>query len=230
MYYPGDTYNFILNIPNTGSTVVSSAPLITILDILNPGTPIVSGASMTLVTGTSYVYYYSFTIPNASPKDYIAIYSYATTSPAVTVSNQLISLKDELHVGDSYVTGPVALNATVAQNATVAKDATVMKSSQYVAPQNDPTIQTIATQTATINSNTASTSTLLGTLAAGTLSGLIQDIYDYSFGAWSIDNTVVPPVLYISRVNGTPIASFQLLQSVSSTQRVVITSPPESNV
>jgi hypothetical protein len=105
-----------------------------------------------------------------------------------------------------------------------------MKSSQYVAPQNDPTIQTIATQTATINSNTASTSTLLGTLAAGTLSGLIQDIYDYSFGAWSIDNTVVPPVLYISRVNGTPIASFQLLQSVSSTQRVVITSPPESNV
>jgi hypothetical protein len=318
MFYPGDTYNFILNIPSpgVGVTSVTSAPLITILDILNPGSPIVSGAAMTLVTGTSFVYYYSFTIPNASPKDYIAIYSYAsknvqslgtataavwstgiasytfplplpatcvagallttsgfttgsgtgnfnvtnapilTVNPSTgvvtvavvgsalvvgtlgtgsvsvvtTVSNQLVTVKDELHVGDSYVTGPVALNATVAQNSTVAKDATVMKSSQYVAPQNDPTVQTIAAQTNTINNNTAATSTLLGTLAAGTLSGLIQDIYDYSFGAWRIDNTVSPPVLYISRINGTPIASFTLQQTVSATQRIVITSPPESSV
>src|SRR5665213_2424578 len=81
MYYAGDTYHFILNIPTiAGTPTVTSAPLITVLDITLPGSPIVTGATMTLMTGTSFLYYYSFAIPNVSPKDYVAIYSYAVSN------------------------------------------------------------------------------------------------------------------------------------------------------
>jgi hypothetical protein len=319
MFYAGDYYNFILNIPALGpgtTTITSPYVLITVLDILDPGSPIVSGAHMTLVAGTSYLYYYSFTAPNASPKDYVAIYSYATSyaeslgtataatddntyasftfplplptscvpgalltttgfttssgsgnfnvsgipirtvnqstgvvvcadagtsmvvgtkgtgsiATDVTVSNQSISLTDHLHIGDSYITGQVALNATVAQNSTVAKDATVFKSSQWVAPQNDPLVQTINTAVQTIFTNSNTEIVLLGTLAEGTLSGLIQDIYDNLFGTWTIDQTVSPPILYINRVGGGNIASFQLINNASTTQRNVLTHPPESSV
>lgn len=317
MFYAGDTYNFILNIPNAlvGVMTVTTAPTISVLDITDPGSPIVSGASMTLIAGTSFVYYYTLTIPNATPKDYIAIYSYAlrndqdlstatavtwstniasytfplplpvntvpgnllttvgftssgpgdanvvdapiltvdsttgivtiampagdpnvtvlgtgTASTVATISNQIISETDKLHVGDSNITGQVALNSTVAQNATVAKDATVMKSAQYVAPQNDPLVQTIGTTVASIESDTSSTTTLLGTLGAGSISGLLQDVYDNVFGSWSIDQTLNPPVLSMKRINGTLIATFQLVNNPSVTQRNVLTSPPESSI
>lgn len=404
-FYAGDTYRFILNLATTtGTPVVTSAPVITVLDITNPGSPIVSGAAMILVAGTSFVYYYSFAAPNSSPNDYVALYSYAVkntqsagtatlaswgnsiasytfplplpvntipgsqltttgfvpsgfnvtaqtiqsadpktgvvkvalignpgtiesfnltgnaqvvagipnvatvqvtqitngqispgdsitiaaattgslngswtvntavlslgvwtvtfytsgstfssaaqsagtltdsaTSLAstfgsgsaitnVTISNQRASLKDELHIGDSFITGQVALNATVAQNSTVAKDATVFKASSYVAPSNDPTVQTINTSVATILANSTTEVALLGTLAQGTVAGLLQDVYDNLFGSWSIDQTVVPPVLYIKRINGTVIASFQLVNNNSVTQRNVVTNPPESSI
>ncbi len=404
-FYSGDTFNFILNIPTlSGSATLTSAPTITVLDISNPGSPIVTGASMTLITGTSFLYYYSFASPNASPKDYVAIYNYAlsnseslgsataaswdngiayytfplplpantipgnkltttgftpsgfnvtnttiqSTNPKTgvvtvgmvanpgsaeifnltgnaqiiagipnvgtaqvsqitngvinpgdsvtiasattsnlngawvitsavlvgttwtitfyttgsvfsstaqsagtltnnlvgvgttmgtgsaivqtTVSNQLIASTDKLHIGDSYITGQVALSSTVALNSTVAKDATVMKSSQYIAPMNDPTVQAINTSVGTILSNTNSQVTLLGTLSQGTVSGLLQDVYDNVFGSWSIDQVQNPPVLSIKRINGSVIATFQLVNNSSVTQRNVITSPPESNV
>lgn len=316
-FYAGDTYNFILNVSaRTGTLAVTSAPTITVLDITNPGSPIVSGQAMTLISGTSFLYFYSFVAPNASPKDYVALYSYATsntqslgsasaatwsgniasftfplplpanavpgslltttgfttlsgtgsfnvtnapiltvnqttgvitvadsgtalvvnalgTGSAIatqTVSNQLISDTDKLHIGDSNITGQVALNATVAQNATVAKDATVMKSSQYVAPQNDPTVQTINTNVATIVGQTTGMVTAIGTLSQSSLSGLLQDVYDGIFGSWNIDQTQNPPILYFKRINGTIFASFQLINNPSATQRNVLSNPPESNV
>lgn len=406
MFYAGDTFNFILNIPTLGpgTPTVTSPPTITVLDITNPGSPIVTAAAMTLITGTSFLYFYSFAAPNASPKDYVGIYSYALSnsqslgsataatwnngvatytfglplpanaapgnkltttgftpsgfnlanqtilsvdqrkgtistaivsnpaSPTVfnlsgnaqiiagipnlatvqvtqatdgliapgdvvtiasattsgldgsftiltaslvgstwtltfgtsssafsstaqsagtltdtlvgvattqgtgsailntTVSNQLIVTRDELHIGDSFITGQVALNATVALNSTVAKDATVMKSSQYVAPANDPTVQNINTNVASILSDITSQVALLGTLATGTISGLLQDVYDNVFGSWSIDQTQNPPVLSIKRINGSVIATFQLVNNSTVTQRNVLTNPPESNV
>jgi hypothetical protein len=316
-FYSGDTYNFILNIPSLGpgTPAVTTPPLITILDITAPGSPIVSGAAMTFMTGTSFLYYYSFSVPNASPKDYVAIYSYVskntqslgsataatwttgiasytfplplppntipgnglttvgftstgtgsfnvTNAPMLTVnystgvitvavsgstlvetglgtgsavvintvSNQLLESTDKLHIGDSYITGPVALNATVAQNATVAKDATVMKTVSYVAPMNDPVVQNINTNVTTILADSSTTVSTLGTLGASTISGLLQDVYDNVFGSWNIDQTANPPVLYIKRINGTPIASFQLVNNNTNTQRNVLTSPPESSI
>lgn len=403
MFYPGDSYNFFLNIPSgVGVTSITSAPLITVLDTLNPAVPIVAGASMTLITGTSFIYVYTFTAPNLTPRDYVAIYSYATSnsqtlgtatsaswvggvasyifplplplnaiagnkltttgftasgfnvtgatildagrksgvvavaisspgavesfnltgnaqivagipnvatvqvtqitngiinpgdsitiasatttalngvwtvntaalslgvwtltfytsastfasaaqsagtvaaptvlasvmgtgsalSPA-TISNQLISSTDKFHIGDSFITGPAALNATVALDSTVAKDATVFKAVQYVAPQNDPMVQTINTSVATILTNSTNEVALLGTLTQGTIAGLLQDVYDNVFGSWNIDQTQNPPVLSIKRINGTVIATFQLVNNNTATQRNVLTSPPESNV
>jgi hypothetical protein len=307
----GDTYNFILNIPTvSGTPTITSPPIITIIDISNPGSPVVSGASMVFITGTSFIYRYSFTIPAASPKDYIAIYSYALSNSQslgtataaswsggvisytfglplpinavpgsklttagftpsgynvttqtilgvtsagvitiagsnpgtssilgtgsaitnITVSNQLISSSSILHVGDSYITGPVALDATVAQNSTVAKDSTVFKTTSYVSPTNDTTVQAINSAVTTILANSNTSTTLLGTLSAGTLSGLIQDVYDNLFGSWSIDQTVNPPILYIKRINGTQIASFELVNNNTATQRNVLSNPPESNI
>jgi len=404
MFYAGDIYNFILVIPTPlGIVTVTSPPTITVLDILNPGSPIVTGASMTLITGTNFIYFYSFTAPATTPRDYVAIYNYATseseatgtataatwangfatytfptplpqtakignvltvtgftpsgfnvTAAAIvavnsqlgqvkvplasnpgsaesfnltgnaqiiagipnvgtvqvtqitngqinsgdtitigsattsnlngswiarttqldastwtvtfnttgtafssaaqsagtlsdsiglatiqgsgnfiatnTVSNQIVSLTDQLHIGDSNITGQVALQALVALNSTVAKDATVFKASSYIAPGADPTIQVMATELATVFTNSAAAATLLGTLSQGTLSGLIQDVYDYSFGSWNIDQTVNPPVLYIKRINGSVIASFELVNNSSHTQRNILTNPPESNV
>lgn len=317
MFYPGDTYNFILNIPTVaGTPTVMSAPLITILDITNPSVPIVTAQSMTFITGTSFLYYYSFLIPNASPKDYIAIYSYGlsnseslgtataatwttgiasytfplplpanaipgavltttgftsggpgsfnvTNAPIqtvnlstgvitvaivsnpgtesilgtgvaiinTTIANQLLESTDKLHVGDSYITGPVALNATLLPTVATALAAfPVMKSTQYIAPMNDPTVQNINTNVTTVLANTNSQVTLLGTLTEGTVSGLLQDVYDNVFGSWSIDQISNPPVLSIKRINGAVIATFQLINNSSVTQRNVLTSPPESNV
>jgi|SRR5208282_519447 len=308
MFYAGDTYNFILNIPALGPgtlTVTSSYVLISVLDITNPGSPIVAGAHMTLIAGTSYIYYYSLTIPNVSPKDYVAIYSYSTsnsqslgtataatwatgiatftfplplppnaipgnlltttgftsvsgsynlsavsiltvdpttgviTAPQATsttasagtlgtgvalanatVSNQLISSTDKVHVGDSNITGQVALNATVAQNATVAKDATVFKSAQWVSPQNDPLVQTINTAVQTILADSVTELTLLGTLASQVL-----DIHDNLFGTWTINQTLSPPILTLSRVGGGDFATFQLINNATTTQRFVLTHP-----
>lgn len=403
-FYAGDTYQFVLNIPTvSGTPTVTSPPLITIIDLSNPGSPIVTGVAMTLVTGTSFIYRYAFAIPAASPKDYVAIYSYAvsnsqslstatlaqwgagissykfglplpvnavpgsklttlgftpsgfnitaqtilnvtsagvvtvakvsnpgtiesfnlagnaqiiagipnvgtaqltqitngqispgdsitiasaTTSAlngvwtvntailslgvwtvtfyttgtpfssaaqsagtatnanvslatvngtgsaitSTTVSNQLITRGDILHVGDSYITGQVALDSTVAQNATVAKDATVFKTTSYVSPTNDTTIQAINSAVSTILTNSNTTSALLGSLDAGTLSGLLQDVYDNLFGSWSIDQTQNPPILYINRIDGVQIASFQLINNGTVTQRTVLSNPPESNI
>lgn len=407
-YYAGDTYTFFLNIPSSiGTLTVISAPTITVLDISNPGSPIVTGQSMTLITGTSYLYYYAFASPSATPKNYVGLYSFATSNAQATgtatsaiwdngigtytfplplppgaalgnaltvtgftpsgfnvtaapiigisreegtvsvaivsnpgsseafnlsgeaqiiadplrgvinvgtvqatqisgyfinvgdsiaiasatssslngtwivtsavlfdsawtvtfyttstplsptaqsagtltdavsaatgwgsgsfistsiVSNQLITLSDELHIGDTYITGQVALQATVALAANVALDSTVMHASQYVAPANDPTVQSISNQSTTILSNTSATASTIGSLAAGTMSGLIQDIYDNVFGSWNIDQTQNPPVLYIKRINGDVIASFQLINTNTATQRNVLTNPPESDV
>lgn len=403
MFYPGDTYHFILNIPTgNGTTTITSPPVITVLDITNPGVPIVTAAAMTFVTGTSFVYFYSFVAPNTTPRDYVGIYSYSTSTgetvgtatatswqngvitytfplplpehavtgnvltasgftasgfnvtnapivaanrrtgqvsallnvnPAgsevfnltgnaqilagipnvatiqltqitngiinpgdsvaiasatsstlngtyivrtavldntvwtvtfnttasafastpqsagtltdaigiatvlgtasvaiqVVVSNQVVSLADELHIGDSNISGQVALNATVALNSTVAKDATVLKAVQYTSPSNDALVQTIATQTATIFTNSGLLAALMGTLQQGTVSGLLQDVYDNLFGSWNIDQTVNPPVLYIKRINGDLIASFQLVNNNTVTQRNVLTNPAESS-
>lgn len=402
-FYAGDNYNFILNIPNIdGNVAVTTPPTITILDITDPGSPIVSGAAMTTVSGTAFVYFYPFTIPNNSPKDYIALYSYSisdtdsvgtansaiwrngkatfnfniplqpnttvgdkltttgftasgfnvtnasitdvrndgsvsvavvsnptssqsfslsgnaqivagfqnlatmqltqitsgsiipgdtltitgatnsalngtaliqtasllgsvwtvtfvtsgtpfsstaqTAGTAVnpvgvatvlgtgvtisiqTISNQVISLKDELHVGDSNITGQVALQSTVALNATVAKDATVFKATSYVTPSNDPLVQQIATAATAIQADTDGLVALTGSLGSGTLAGLIQDLYDAAYGGISIDQTQNPPVMSIKRINGTVIATFQLVNNNTATQRVVLSSPAESSI
>lgn len=223
---PGDTYNFILNIPDTGFTI-SSQPSMTVINLatLLPVTGY-TAITMTFVTGTDYVYYMPFMVPSTSPADYVAIVSYATSAPA-TISNQFVSA---LHVGDSYITGPVALNATVAKDATVAKNATVLLASQYVAPGSDPTVQAINTNVQDILTDTTAIETAVGSLSMSSLAGLVQDIYDATFGTVRIDQTANPPVLYINRINGTNIATFQLINNPTTTERFVLTSPPESSV
>jgi hypothetical protein len=226
-FHPGDVFQFYLNIADTGSTVVSSTPTITILNVASPATPVVTAATMTLVTNTSYVYAYGFAIPVGSPADYVAIVSYATTSPSATISNQFSST---LHVGDSFVAGPVAQDSTVAKAAIVAQQATTMQTTSYVAPMNDPTVQAIQSAVNTILTDSTAILASVGSLSASSLSGLIQDIYDASFGSVNIDQTVNPPVMYIKRINGTVIASFTLINNSSNTQRNVLTSPPESSI
>jgi len=182
---------------------------------------------MTLVTGSDYVYFMPFVIPSTAPADYVAIVSYATSTPT-TVASQFVSA---LHVGDSYISGPVALNATVAKDATVAKNATVLLASQYVDPSSDPTVQNINTNVQAVLADTAAIDAAVGVpLMSATLAGLVQDVYDATFGTIRIDQTANPPILYINRINGTNIATFQLINNPTTTERFVLTSPPESDV
>lgn len=213
-FNPGDVYQFVLNIPDTGFTI-SSTPTITILPLDGVFTPVVTAANMAFVTGSDYIYVYSFTVPSGSPADYVSLVSYATSTPT-TVSNQFL---DRLHIGDSYVAGPVALNSTVAKDATVAKNATVLLASQYVAPGSDPTVQTININVQDILAGNTTLVAAVGTLSESSLSGLIQDIYDATYGSIVIDQTQNPPVLTIKRINGTIVANFLLINNNSTTAR-----------
>ena len=73
------------------------------------GAVLVSAAAMNLIAGTAQVYTYALTTTGIAEGTYLAVASYATA--AATVNNLFL---ETVRLGDSRVTGPVALEATVA--------------------------------------------------------------------------------------------------------------------
>jgi len=211
MIYSGDTYNFLLSLNHTDGTVpsVSVAPLITIVQ-MGSNLPVASAQAMTLVPGTTLVYAYAWSTAGVADGDYLAVVSYA--ADGATINNRFL---ERVRIGDSRITGLVALDQTVARDATVAKDATVAHQTDLAAlnPANSATVLAIKAKTDSLPINPASQDTLV------TLLGLLTDTHDASLGTWTIDKTQNPKVMNFLRLDGSVLASFQVTEDSNSAAR-----------
>lgn len=162
---------------------------------------------MTLISGSSAVYTYNWNTTGTGNGMYVALVSYAVSgTPYSGVFLERVQL------GDSRVTGVVALDATVAKDSTVAHDATVFKITDFIAPSADAVIQQILGFVQRIPTAPA-TETTLATVASG-----VQDIRDYSLGTWVLDK--VHNTLTLNRVGGGVLATFNLVNNANNSNRV----------
>lgn len=224
MIYQGDTYTFILSLTNAnGSTpTVGTAPSIQIINASSGSSVLSVPANMNLVVGSTLVYTYAWSIPATTISgDYFAVVSYAMSGSVYT--GQYL---DRVRIGDTYVSGPVALNSTVALNATVAKDATVahLTDLQTINPDTSSVVLSIQSKTNNLPSDPVST-TLVNNLLS-----LITDIHDVSLGEILIDKTINPRKMTIKRVtDGSTLAIFYLAETPTTTTRSTQIVPPVIN-
>jgi hypothetical protein len=191
--YPGDSYTLLLNIPPVAgaAATITTAPLISVIQ-LSSGTPVVSAQPMTFVTGTTSIYSYLWNTSSLINGDYLAVVSYAANG--VTYNGIFL---EHVRLGDTYVTGPVALNATVALAANTATPADVAA----VNPNTSSAIAAIQSAIAALPD------TLATQESVNLLTSLVTDVHDYSFGTWSVNKTVSPKVLTCYSLDGSVLAS-----------------------
>lgn len=211
MLYPGDIKNLVLSITNTAGTApnVTVAPVVSVIQ-LSTGTTVLTAAPMSIMAGTQVVYTYQWPTTGLSNGDYVAIVSYA--ADGLTINGRLLEV---FHLGDTNVTGVVALDATVSKDSTVAKDATVAHVTDLasVSPDSSVTVLAIKAKTDNLPVDPAS-STVLNAVGAN-----VQSLFNFQFGTWTIDKTQNPQVLTILSPGGLTVATFTLTDSPTSTQR-----------
>jgi hypothetical protein len=198
---------------------VTTAPTINVVR-LSDGVSIANG-NMTLVANTQLVYTFPWNTSNVQNGDYMAVTSYV--ADGVVVTSRMF---DRVRVGDSRVTGAVALDATVAKDASVAKDTTVAHATdiQGINPANSATILAIKAKTDALPSDPASTTTLNALLA------LINDIHDGQIGSMVIDKTTTPWTMTIRRdstratnaAGNSVLATYQLSEDNNGAQRLAV--------
>jgi hypothetical protein len=208
LIYPGDTYTLLLNIPpvSGAAATVTTAPLVTVIQ-LSTGTPVVSAQAMTLVAGSMTVYSYSWNTASLQNGDYLALVSYAANG--VTYNGVFL---EQLRLGDTNITGPVALAANVALNATVAKDATVAHLTDLatINPNTSTVVLAIQSAVNAIPNNLATQDSV------NMLLSLLTDVHDGQFGTWSVDKTQSPKVLTFYRLDGSVLATYAVTEDVVS--------------
>lgn len=211
MIYPGDIKTIILSLTNpTGANPnVTVAPIVSVIQISTQSI-VLSAQTLTLVGGTQAVYYYSWSTSGLSVGDYLSIISYA--ADGITVNGRFLEI---FRLGDTNITGPVALNATVALNSTVAKDATVAHLTDLSAidPNTSSIVLSIKANTDNLPADPASNTVIDG------LIDTMDSVYNYTFGTWTIDKTQNPQVLTILAPGGSSLGSFTLSDSSTATVR-----------
>jgi hypothetical protein len=212
MIYPGDTSNVVLSITRSDGTapVTTVSPVVSIVRLVD-GVVVVNSQAMTLLAGTQAVWVYPWNTAGALNGNYVTIVSYA--SDGLTISGRLLST---LTLGDSRITGAVALDSTVAKDATVAKDSTVAHFTDLasVLPDTSPAVLAIKAKTDNLPAAPADAA-VLSTVAAN-----VQDLHDFNSGTWTIDKTQNPQVLTILRPSGAVFLKLQLTDSSSATVRM----------
>jgi hypothetical protein len=213
--YPGDSYNFILSLTHMDGTTpsVGTIPTIQIVNATTRASVLGTPATMTLVAGSVLVYTYTWVTSSAQAYgDYFAVVSYVADT--VVVTGRYL---DRVRLGDTYVTGQVALNSTVAKDITVAKDSTVAHLTDLatINPNNSSVVLSIQAKTNNLPVDPVSTSLIT------VLQGLITDIHDCNLGAIVIDRTQNPRVMTIRRVaDGSTLATFQLSETSTTTTKI----------
>ena len=212
MIYPGDTTNLVLSITTAAGTapVTTVNPVVSIVRLVD-SVVVVNSQAMTLLAGTQAVWVYPWNTAGAQVGNYVSIVSYA--SDGLTISGRLLST---LTLGDSRITGAVALDSTVAKDATVAKDSTVAHFTDLasVLPDTSPAVLAIKAKTDNLPAAPADAA-VLSTVAAN-----VQDLHDFNSGTWTIDKTQNPQVLTILRPSGAVFLKLQLTDSSSATVRM----------
>lgn len=213
MLYPGDTVNILLPILRADGVdpTVTSIPSITIIHVPT-NTAVVTAQTMTLISGTQKVYKYSWSISGTAViGEYLAIATWV--ADGVTYTGRYIK---DFRVGDSRVTGVVALDSTVAKDGTVAKDATVAKASQLTAlnPDNSSVVLAIKAKTDNLPASPASESTLTA------VQSQVTEIHDAEFGEVVLDKTVSPQVVTVRKVSDNSVLKqFEMTDGNSETRR-----------
>ncbi len=219
MIYPGDTYPIILSItaPYGATPTVTVSPLITIIN-LSTTSPVISSQAMTLLSGTNLLYYYNFNTTSLSTGMYIAVASFAYNGN--TYNNFFI---ESIKLGDTNITGPVALNSTVAKDATVAKDLTVAHLTDLatINPNTSSVVLAIQTKVNTLPTSPADNSLLT------TVANLATDTRDAVIGSWIINKTANPNTLTYLRTDGvTTLSSYNVSEDSSSALKTKVTYVP----
>lgn len=211
MRYPGDSINFVLPISHEDGSLpnVTTAPLITIL-YLGTLQAVVTAAPMTLIQGTRLVYAYAWNSSDQQNGDYLAIVSYAADGN--TFNGQFLS---KVELGDTNITGTVALDGTVAKDATVAKDQTVahITDLESISPDQSEAVLAIKAKTDTLPTTPAAQSDVTD------LTQFLTDIHDAVLGSWIVDKTQNPKQLSFRRLDGTTLATFSVTEDGNSAAR-----------
>ena len=213
MIYPGDMCIFTLPIENSDGTlpIVPTAPTIMVLNLAD-GSVAWPTQSMTLVVGTQLTYMAVWPTAGQPDGTYLAVVSYSANGKAFNGKSL-----EKVRLGDSRVTGEVAKEATTSKEATAAKDATVLHSADYVAPNDSTLLKSVVTKLAGYPTNIPSVADL------ASLSSLVNDVRDSALGSWKIDRPSGTFTLY--RLDGSLLQTFNLVRTVSLSQRLAVGPP-----
>lgn len=205
MYYPGDFVVFVLPLQHSdgAAQLVTSVPKITILNAAD-GTTTLASTVMTLLAGATYKY--SWDTADVADGCYVAFVSYV--ADALVVQDKFLG---QIQLGDSRVTGLVALDETVAKDATVAKNATVLHVSDYTAPDEAALVLAIKGKLDSLPANIASEATLQQVLT------IAKDIDDATEGSLVVDKNAGR--LSLMRKDGSVLATFQLSNTDEQSSR-----------
>lgn len=206
MHYPGDTIIFVLPLqrPDGSGQAVGTAPKITVLNAAD-GTTALASTVMPVLSGTTYKYAWSTV--GLTDGLYVAFVSYV--ADGLVVQDKFLA---QVQLGDSRITGPVALDQTVAKDATVAKADTVLNRADYVTPDDSVLVQAISDKLASLPVGIANEATAQAILA------LVRDICDGTLGSLMVNK--VENTLTILRRDNTPLQVFQLENTDDYSSRV----------
>jgi len=212
--YQGDNFSFSLSITHADGSLpsVTTSPTLQIIYLVDGSSVLGSPASMTSVSGTNdQLWTYTWSIGTVQNGQYMAIVSYAADG------NTYNSIPlEKVTIGDSRILGAVALDSTVAKAADVALDSTVAHATDVIAisPETSPTILSIKAKTDLIPADPTSM-TLLATPISQ-----VADIWDSELGSQTIDKTQNPAKYTKSRVGGGTLATYDLTDDATTSQRV----------
>jgi len=139
--------------------------------------------------------------------NYLALTSY--TANEVTVTQRLLG---KVQVGDTRLTGKVALEATAAKDLLIAKAATTVQAFAYVSPNSSLILQDIWEKVDSIPACPASQTALASLLS------LLTDIKDQTLGSWVANKRM--NTLTFLRENGQVLKVLKLTNDDSLASRL----------
>lgn len=206
--YSGESYSFLLFLMRNDGTPlqVTSLPLLTVVRLADEQ-PVVSQAEMQRLEDMPGAYEYVWNTTGIDDGNYLALTSY--TANEVTVTQRLLG---KVQVGDTRLTGKVALEATAAKDLLIAKAATTVQAFAYVSPNSSLILQDIWEKVDSIPACPASQTALASLLS------LLTDIKDQTLGSWVANKRM--NTLTFLRENGQVLKVLKLTNDDSLASRL----------
>jgi hypothetical protein len=152
-------------------------------------------------------YEYVWNTTGMDDGNYLALTSY--TANEVTVTQRLLG---KVQVGDTRLTGKVALEATAAKDLLISKAATTVQAFAYVSPNSSLILQDIWEKVDSIPACPASQTALASLLS------LLTDIKDQTLGSWVANKRM--NTLTFLRENGQVLKVLKLTNDDSLASRL----------